>query len=387
MNRGTKARTGGRAGWRPRPPWRRCPAGSVLIAAVLILSGCRREAPPVAVAPPVVWVRQPVLEPVAEHLDLTGTVAASRSVDLVARVSGYLEAVRFQEGGLVESNQVLFVVEPEPYRQQLALNQAALEQAQSEYERQLELIRQNATSKANVEKWLSSRDQAKAQVALAKINLGYTEVRAPFAGRIGRRLVDPGNLVGAGGATKLATLEQLRPIYVNFSVNERDALFLRDKLRDLGLQLKSGVGSATVLVGLNNETGYPHRGVLDFTDNDVSSSTGTLGLRAVFPNEDRLLFPGLFARVRIPLGDPKPMPVIPQEALGNDPLGDYVLVVGPDSVVTRRSVVRGPLTGDGCAIRSGLSEGDRVVVQGLLNARPGEVVAAREAPPSKDVPR
>lgn len=387
MNSGTKARTGGRAGRRPRPPWRRCPAGAVLIAAVLILSGCRREAPPVAVAPPVVWVRQPVLEPVAEHLDLTGTVAASRSVDLVARVSGYLEAVRFQEGGLVESNQVLFVIEPEPYRQQLALNQAALDQAQSEYERQLELIRQNATSKANVEKWLSSRDQAKAQVELAKINLGYTEVRAPFAGRIGRRLVDPGNLVGAGGATKLATLEQLRPIYVNFSVNERDALYLRDKLRDLGLHLKSGVGSATVLVGLNNETGYPHRGVLDFTDNDVSSSTGTLGLRAVFPNEDRLLFPGLFARVRIPLGDPKPMPVIPQEALGNDPLGDYVLVVGPDSVVTRRSVVRGPLTGDGCAIRSGLSEGDRVVVQGLLNARPGEVVAAREAPPSKDVPR
>ncbi|MFO1452713.1 MAG: efflux RND transporter periplasmic adaptor subunit [Opitutaceae bacterium] len=338
------------------------------------------------VAPPVVWVRQPVLEPVAEHLDLTGTVAASRSVDLVARVSGYLEAVRFQEGGLVESNQVLFVIEPEPYRQQLALNQAALDQAQSEYERQLDLIRQNATSKANVEKWLSSRDQAKAQVELAKINLGYTEVRAPFAGRIGRRLVDPGNLVGAGGATKLATLEQLRPIYVDFSVNERDALYLRDKLRALGLQLKSGVGSATVLVGLNNETGYPHRGVLDFTDNDVSSSTGTLGLRAVFPNEDRLLFPGLFARVRIPLGDPKPMPVIPQEALGNDPLGDYVLVVGPDSVVTRRSVVRGPLTGDGCAIRSGLSEGDRVVVQGLMNARPGEAVTAREAPASKDAP-
>lgn len=386
MNSGTKARTGGRAGRRPRRPWRGCPAGSVLVAAVLILSGCHREAPPVVVAPPVVWVRQPVLEPVAEHLDLTGTVAASRSVDLVARVSGYLEAVRFQEGGLVESNQVLFVIEPEPYRQQLALNQAALDQAQSEYERQLDLIRQNATSKANVEKWLSSRDQAKAQVELAKINLGYTEVRAPFAGRIGRRLVDPGNLVGAGGATKLATLEQLRPIYVDFSVNERDALYLRDKLRALGLQLKSGVGSATVLVGLNNETGYPHRGVLDFTDNDVSSSTGTLGLRAVFPNEDRLLFPGLFARVRIPLGDPKPMPVIPQEALGNDPLGDYVLVVGPDSVVTRRSVVRGPLTGDGCAIRSGLSEGDRVVVQGLMNARPGEAVTAREAPASKDAP-
>lgn len=340
-----------------------------------------------AVQPPVVGVRSPMMEPVSEHLDLTGTVAASRSVDLVARVSGYLDSVGFQDGGLVESNQVLFVIEPEPYRQQLALNQAALNQAQSEYDRQLDLIRQNATSKANVEKWLSTRDQAKAQVELAKINLGYTEVRAPFSGRIGRRLVDPGNLVGAGGATKLATLEQLRPIYVNFSLNERDALHLRDEMRRLGLELKSGVGSATVLVGLNNETGYPHRGVLDFTDNDVSSSTGTIGLRAVFPNEDRLLFPGLFARVRIPLGDPKPMPVIPQEALGNDPLGDYVLVVGPDSVVARRTVVRGPLTADGCAIRSGLAESDRVVVQGLLNARPGDTVTVRDVPAAGSAPR
>lgn len=370
-----------------RSEWVRIQASAALIAALLIVGGCRRQAAPMVVQPPVVGVRSPMMEPVSEHLDLTGTVAASRSVDLVARVSGYLDSVGFQDGGLVESNQVLFVIEPEPYRQQLALNQAALNQAQSEYDRQLDLIRQNATSKANVEKWLSTRDQAKAQVELAKINLGYTEVRAPFSGRIGRRLVDPGNLVGAGGATKLATLEQLRPIYVNFSLNERDALHLRDEMRRLGLELKSGVGSATVLVGLNNETGYPHRGVLDFTDNDVSSSTGTIGLRAVFPNEDRLLFPGLFARVRIPLGDPKPMPVIPQEALGNDPLGDYVLVVGPDSVVARRAVVRGPLTADGCAIRSGLAESDRVVVQGLLNARPGDTVTVRDVPAAGSAPR
>ncbi len=343
-------------------------------------SGCRRVAAPSPNPPPVVVVRPPVSRPVAEHLDLTGTVAASRSVNLVARVSGTLESVEFKDGAYVEEGQRLFVIEPEPYRQQLALNEAALVQAQSEYDRQLGLIQQNATSKANVEKWLSTRDQTQAQVALAKINLGYTEVKAPFSGRIGRRSVDPGNLVGAGGATQLATLEQLVPIYLNFSLNERDALQLRDEMRRLGMEIKAGVGSAPVLAGLNNETGYPHRGVLDFADNEVSSATGTISLRAVFPNQDRVLFPGLFARVRIPLGDPKPLLVIPAEALGNDPLGDYVLVVGPDAIVARRSVVRGPLTPDGCAIRSGLEASDRVVVQGLLNARPGDAVTVQEAP-------
>ena len=342
----------------------------------VVLCGCRRSAVPAPAAPPVVIVQTPVRQLVTENLDLTGTVAASRSVNLVARVSGFLESVEFQDGAYVEAGQLLFVIEPEPYRQQVALNEAQYAQAQSEYDRQQDLIRQNATSKANVEKWLSSRDQARAQLALAKINLGYTQIRAPFSGRIGRRQVDPGNLVGAGGATLLATLEQLRPIYVNFSMNERDALHLRDEMRRLGMNLKAGVGKATVLVGLNNETGYPHQGVLDFTDNEVSTSTGTLGLRAVLPNEDRILFPGLFARVRIPLGDPQPMLVIPREALGNDPLGDFVLVVESDQRVKRRTVVTGPLTTGGSAIRSGLSESDRVVVGGLLNVRPGDAVTA-----------
>ena len=354
-----------------------------VLVGLLFLSvgpGCRPAAPQAPPAAPGVVVARPLERPVAEYLDLTGTVAASRSVDLVARVSGFLESADFKEGDLVTQGQVLFVIEPEPYRQQLALNEAVLAQAQSEYERQQGLLAQNATSRANVEKWLSSRDQAQAQVALARINLGYTEVRAPFTGRIGRRRVDPGNLVGAGGATQLATLEQLRPIYVNFSLNEREALHLRDEMRRLGIEVKSGVGTVPVLAGLSQEMGYPHQGVLDFTDNEVSTATGTLAMRAVFPNDDRALFPGLFARVRIPLGDPRPMLVVPKEALGSDPLGDYVLVVGPDDVVARRSVVRGPLTPEGAAIRSGLSATNRVVVQGLLNARAGGRVSVREAP-------
>ena len=352
----------------------------VILSAMAALSaGCRRageSGPPL----PAVTVAHPLSRPVTEFLDLTGTVAASRSVDLVARVSGYLDAVKFADGAYVEAGQPLFVIEPEPYRQQLASSEAALLQAQSEFDRQQELVKQDATSAANVEKWRSTRDQAKSQVELAKINLGYTRVSAPFAGRIGRRQVDPGNLVGAGGATKLATLEQLRPIYVNFSLNERTALYLRARLKSQGLDPKAAVGQAQVLIGLSDETDYPHQGILDFTDNSISSSTGTIAMRAILKNDDRALFPGLFARVRIPLGAPTPMLVIANSAIGNDQQGDYVLVLNPANLVARRSIVKGPLTTDGCAIRSGLSASDRVVVNGLLNARPGAKVAPQDRP-------
>ena len=350
---------------------------SLIAAMTMIAPGCRQRGPSGPVLPSVT-VAHPRTRPVTEYLDLTGSVGASRSVDLVARVSGYLEAVKFADGAFVDAGQLLFVIEPGSYRQQLASSQAALLQAQSELERQQELIKQDATSAANLEKWRSTRDQAQAQVELAKINLGYTRVSAPFAGRIGRRQVDPGNLVGAGGATKLATLDQLRPIYVNFSLNERTALYLRAMLRQQGMEPKAAVGHVPVLIGLSDEKDYPHEGVLDFTDNEISASTGTIALRAILKNDDRALFPGLFARVRIPLGEPKPMLVIPNSAIGNDQQGDYVFVLDARNVVARRSIVKGPMTPEGCAVRNGLAATDRVVVNGILNARPGQQVAPQQ---------
>jgi len=305
----------------------------------------------------------------------------------VARVSGYLESVNFEDGAFVEKGQLLFVIEPPPYEQQLALNQAVLVQAQAEYDRQVEMMKQNATSTSNVEKQRSSRDQAQANVELAKINLGYTRVTAPFAGRIGQRLVDPGNLVGAGTATQLATLDQLIPIYVNFNLNERDALQMRAAMSKLGMEVKAAVGKAPVEVGLSNEKGYPHVGVLDFVDNAISGSTGTIAMRAIFKNEDKTLFPGVFTRVRIPLGDPKPMLVIPNSAIGNDQQGDYVLLADANDVVVRQTVVKGPLTPSGdCAIRSGLTPADRVIVNGILNARPGQKVVPTESPTATPTP-
>jgi len=343
-------------------------------------SACRRKAPASASAPPAVTVQAPRSEPVIEYLQLTGTVAASKSVNLVARVPGYLESVNFKDGAVVPEGELLFVIEKPPYEAQVELNKAALTRAQLELDRQQSMMKENATAETTVENWVSQRDQAKAQLELSQINLGYTEVRAPFEGRLGARQVDPGNLVGSSGPTVLATIEQLHPIYVNFNLNERDALHLRQEMRRLKIELGSNIGKAPVEVGLQNEQGYPHVGVLDFADNALSTSTGTIALRGLFKNEDTTLFPGLFARVRIPLGDPRPMLVIPPSAVGNDQQGDFVYVVNPSDVVERRTIVKGPLTESGLAIRSGVTAGDRVIVNGLLNARVGEKVAPTTAP-------
>lgn len=344
---------------------------------LLLAGGCGKKPAPEKPLP-AVTVSQPRLLPVQEYLELTGTAAASRSVDLVARVGGFLQTVNFKDGDRVEAGQLLFLIEPGPYEQQVALDEAVLVQAQSEYDRQQALMKENATSTASVEKQLSQRDQARAQLEIARINLGYTRVTAPFAGRIGARQVDPGNLVGATGPTTLATLEQLVPIYVYFNLNERDALHLREMMRSAGMLPKTAVGTAPVFAGLSNEEGYPHAGVLDFTDNNISGSTGTVSLRALFSNESTDLFPGLFVRVRIPLGDPRPMLVIPDVAIGNDQQGDFVYVVDSSQVVSRRSIVKGSLAPEGRAIQEGLDAQDRVVVNGLLNARPGEKVSPRQ---------
>jgi RND family efflux transporter MFP subunit len=352
----------------------------------VFLAGCGKPKQVASSTPPEVTVSHPSEERVADYLDLTGTVAPSQSVDLVARVSGYLLKADFDEGTVVDAGKVLFLIEPDTYKQQLLLAEAALLRARSEYERQDELLKQNATSTANQEKWLSERDQAAAQVELAKLNLSYTKVTAPFTGRIGRRLVDPGNLVGPSVNTKLATLDQIAPIYVNFSLNERDLLRVREAMRARGIVGKPDYGRAVVLVGLQNEEGHPHQGVLDFVDTGLDTASGTMSLRAIFKNEERKLLPGLFARVRIPFAEPRPMFVVPNSAVGNDQEGDYVLVLDANGLVARRAVVKGPLLGTGCAIRSGLTAADNVIVNGQTRARPGAKVTPVTAATGSNAP-
>jgi RND family efflux transporter MFP subunit len=350
------------------------------LAAAVLAAGCPKPPEPPKQTPPTVTVAPPTSDQVTDSIDLTGTVSASLTVDLVARVSGFLKSVEFTPGTYVEAHKLLFVIEPDTYQQQLALAQAELTKAQAEYTRQAALMKDNATSASNVEKSLSERDQSAAQVELAKLNVGYTKVLAPFAGRITRNLVDAGNLVGAGSSTKLATLDQLVPIYVYFNMSERDALQIRDAMRGRNKDAAEAVGKAAVLVGLQNEAGYPHEGVLDYVGTGVSTSSGTVQMRAVFKNEDKGLLPGFFARVRIPLGQAQPMLVVPPSATGNDQEGDYVLVVDAEGIVARRGIVKGPLVPKGLAIRKGLAAEDRVIVKGLMGAKPGaKVVVTQEA--------
>ena len=319
---------------------------------------------------------------VAPSIDLTGTVAPYQTVDLVARVQGFLETISFKDGSFVDKDTVLFQIEKDMYEQKVALYQAQVNGAQAEYTRQVGMLKQNATSQANVDKALSDRDQAAANLAMAKIQLGYTTVRSPFDGRIGTHLVDVGNVVGTNAAapTKLATIDELVPIYVNFSVSSRDALRLRKIAEKLGKGVKPGVGKIPVFAGLDDEDGFPHKGVLDFANNSVDTSTGTIQLRAIFPNKEKILFPGLFARVRIPLGEPAPALVVPNTALANDQVGDYLLVVNAQNIAERRDVKLGARVGAMCAITGGLNENDRVIIGGQSAVRPGATVSPEEAP-------
>jgi RND family efflux transporter MFP subunit len=358
------------------------------IALLAMLStACRKEE--AAKAPePQVTVANPRVAEVSEYIDLTGTVGALQSVTNVARVSGYLESLDFQDGAYVKKGTPLFKIQQDQYIQNLNLYQAKLTYSTSEYNRQLEMIKKNATSENAVEQYLSEMEQNLANVALAKLNLQYTTVSAPFDGLLGEHLIDVGNMVGENAAmpTAIVVIQQIDPIYVNFSINTRDALRLRRLMAAAGMGEKAGVASkAPVLAQLEDEAGFPHRGTLDFSNNSVDTSTGTIQLRGIFPNPDKVMFPGLFAAVRIPLGPPKPGLVLPQSAVLSDQEGEYVFVVNAGDVVERRAVVKGPLQGTDRAVTEGVAASDRVVINGIPNIRIGQKVQVMGPPAAATV--
>ncbi len=349
---------------------------ALLAAAALSLpAGCGKRAADDTTLT-AVTVANPRPAEVTDHIDFTGTVGAVQSVTIVARVEGYLDAIHFQDGTYVKKGTPLFTIQQDQYIQDLKLYQAQLDYSSAEYARQLVMIKKNATSEATVQQYFSQMQQDQANVALAKLNLGYTEMAAPFDGLLGEHQVDVGNLVGNNPAdpTQLVTIEQIVPIYVNFSINTRDALRLREMMKAAGMADKSAVNHTPVFAQLENETDFPHQGVLDFSNNSVDTSSGTIQLRGVFPNEDRAMFPGLFATVRIPLGPPKPGLVVPNAVVLSDQQGDYVFVVNAQNTIERRSVVKGPLNGTERAIAKGLQAADRVVVNGIPNVRVGQIV-------------
>jgi len=332
---------------------------------------------------------------VTDYLELTGNTQAIYSVQLVARVVGYLEKVLFQDGQLVKKGQPLFIIQQNTYeaslRQaeaQILLQQTQLDYAQKQLVRFSNLLPENAASQTDVDNWRSQRDSAKANLEaaqaqrdLAKLNLDYTTVTAPFDGRIDRRLQDPGNLVGSGGNTPLAQISQIDPIYVYFNISDLDLARLLKSTR--GIPGSAAARKWPVLAGLPNEDGYPHQGSLDFAAISLTTTTGTLLVRGVLPNADARILPGLYARVRVPL-EQKPAFLVPAAAIGQDQQGSYVLIVNEKNIVERRSVTTGPAVEGLRAIDEGLSGNESVIVVGLLKAAPGRpVTPEREggAPP------
>jgi RND family efflux transporter MFP subunit len=356
------------------------------IFALAALSACEQNSfvPP---PPPKVEVALPVQRSITRYLEATGNTAAIKSVDLVARVQGFLQSINYQDGTFVKEGATLFTIEPETYKLKLeqaqaaeAGSQASVKQAEADFKRQSDLVARQAVSQATLDTSTSARDnaqanlqQAQANTKIAEVNYGYTRVVAPFDGIVSAHLVSVGELVGAASPTQLATIVALDPIYVNFNVNEQDVLRVREEARRLGMTA-SELRSLPVEVGLQTESGYPHKGNLDYASPTINQSTGTLPVRGVLPNPDRVLLPGYYVRVRVPFSQQQSALLVPDVALGSDQSGRYLLVVNGENVVEQRKVQAGPLQGDLRVIESGLKPDDRVVTAGLLRAIPGQKV-------------
>jgi RND family efflux transporter MFP subunit len=355
--------------------------------ASVVLAGCEQNTfvPP---PPPKVEVAVPLKRPITRYLDATGNTAAIKSVDLVARVQGFLASIDYKDGDFVKEGTTLFTIEPETYKLKLdqaraaqAGSEASLRQAELDFKRQSDLVQRQAVSQATLDTSTSTRDnaqanllQAQANTRIAEVNYGYTKVAAPFDGFVTAHMVSVGELVGAASPTQLATIVQLDPIYVNFTVNEQDVLRIRTEAAKRGVTVAE-LRQLPVEIGLQTEDGFPHQGRLDYISPTLNQSTGTLSVRGIVPNPERKMLPGYFVRVRVPYDQQGDALLVPDTALGADQGGRYLLVVTNDNTVAQRHVEVGPLeSGDLRVIESGLKPDDRVVIAGLLRAIPGQKV-------------
>lgn len=366
------AHQAGAAGQSPAPP---APPAVVLAQA--------------AQQPPAIPVTLPHVQQVSEAFEVEGNAAAVNRVNLVARVPGYLEQLHFQDGAFVRRGDLLFTVQQAQYRAalqqaeaQLQLQRAALARAQTEVVRFTALAQRSAASAVEVDNWTFQRAAAEANilaaqasVELARLNLSYTEVRAPFDGQMGRHLINPGNVVGTSPQDAvLGEIMQLDPIYVQVNLGAERALQVRANLDQRRMTLEE-LQRITIEVGLQNETGFPHRGTLNYVAPAIDAATGTLFVRALLRNEDRTFLPGMFVRVRLPAGRTMENALmVPDRALQEDQVGRFLLIVDQNDTVQQRHVQVGPVAGGMRVITSGLQRTDRVVVGELWRATPGSRV-------------
>ena len=368
---------------RPRKPPRRPPRRPA-----------SQPAPAASAAPggPPIPVVLPKVQAVSETVTLTGNAEAVSQVKLVARVPGYLEQIHFQDGAIVKKGDLLFTIQQDQYQAQLAQAQAQLEaqtvlrdHARLEVGRYTALLRKHATSQVDVDHWVyqektaeANIKAAEAQVAIAQLNLGYTEVTAPFDGQMSRHLVDPGNMVGGDGQqVALAEIMQLNPIYVVANISSDQALQIRQNLDQRRLTLED-LHRVPVEAALSNETGFPHRGTLQYVAPQIDPKTGTLYVRGILNNPDRTLLPGMFVNIRLPMGKiTRSALLVPQRALQEDQGGQFLFVVGADDVVQKRYVQVGSIVGDLQVATSGIARDDRIVVGELWRVTPGMKVTPK----------
>lgn len=367
--------------------------GLLNVGICLTVSGCApapAQAPPLP--PPHVTVSCPVEREVTDYADFTGQTMAVGTVEIRARVWGFLDKVNFKEGAIVNKGDVLFLIDPRPYQASLeqsqgkvAQDEASIKHYDATYRRLLQLRNRGAATQEDLDKALADLDTAKGTLQADKgdlaqrvLDLKFTKVVAPISGRVSRAEVTEGNVVQSGqnGGTLLTTLVSVDPIYVYFDVDERTLLQVRRQMH--GDDVRSAQdASVPIYIGLADEDGYAHVGVVNFMDNRVDPSTGTLRLRAVLRNGDGLLNPGLFVRCRLPIGSPHRSLLVAEQAMGSDQGQKFLYVVNDKNEVGYRAVKTGKLYDGMRVIESGIAKDDRVVVNGLQRVRPGATVAPK----------
>jgi len=362
------------------------PARMALLAVLLAAAGCGQQPQMPAPPPPSVTVASPVQREVVEWDEFTGRIESVETVEVRARVGGQLLSVHFEDGAVVKQGDLLFTIDPAPLETDVARaeaevqrSQAQLEQARAELARAVRLRESNTISPQEYDNWTRRVTELEAAVlgaeAAAKstrLRLGYTRVTSPISGRVGRRLVTPGNLISEPpfAATPLTTVVTEDPVYCYIDVDER-TLLKYHALKQSGERN----GRIAAELALADEAGFPHKGSVDFVDNRVDADTGTIRLRAVFPNPQRKLTAGLFARVRIPGSAPYPALMIPETAVGADQGLKLVFLVGQSNIVEPRPIEVGPVMDGLRVIRKGLAPTDQVIVNGQARVRPGMPVA------------
>ncbi len=370
-----------------------------LAGAALVLSACAEEAAPPAPPPPEVEVITVQPQTVSLQRDLVGRLAPFRSADVRARVAGVLRERTYEEGSDVREGDVMFRIDPAPLQASLAAAQAALAQAQATLtnstvaaERGRELVPKNYISKSDMDNLEAAErsanaavQQARSLVTSARINLDYATVRAPISGRAGKQQVTEGALVGEGSATLLTTVDQIDPLYVNFSMSASEHEQLM-QAQDAGSVALAGTGQTSVQLAFSDGTVYGQEGTLDFSSTVVDPATGAISLRAQVPNAGHRLLPGMFVTLKVRFGERHNTFLVPQAAVLRDATGPYAMALDASGTVVRKPLTTDSAQNGQWLVTAGLAAGDRVIVSGVQKVAEGSpaVVAPSKAPTPAD---